>query len=63
MATLDTMATAIERQRKRFAHAVIAMQNADSETARKRHGRRIHNAARGLKEARRCFETFAHIEA
>lgn len=50
---LHSAQTAFRRATKRFSHAVAALAKAESESARKRHGRRMINAQRGMAEAGR----------
>jgi hypothetical protein len=59
MATIQTTARALDRQCKRFNRAVAAMEHCESESARKRHARRMINAQRGMAQARRDYETMA----
>lgn len=63
MNTLESIETALRRQRKRFAHSLAALQAAETETARKRHARRLMNAQRGLKEAERTLGVVAFERA
>lgn len=55
--------TAIRRASKAYRHATRALEGAESETARKRHARRAHNAARALKEAERLHALMALTDA
>lgn len=56
---IQATTTALRRAAKAFRHAARQLEAAPSETARKRHGRRMINAQRRMSEAQRTFELLA----
>ncbi len=46
---------ALKRAQKRYEHAEASLRAAESESARKRHSRRLHNAQRHIRDCYRAF--------
>ena len=61
--TSQTALTAMQRAERKLEHAAAALRTAESESSRKRHARRAHNASRAIADARRTFSFLAMVEA